>query len=375
MSYESIIKPSTWAAMKRTCLQVLAGFEFPTFSWEATDLPTGIVEFESKQLADLTVNVANIGRMGVLDDAEKDALDLHAYSNFSELRKPAVAAEFDVTLRNSLASAQNWAAAQLVVTSTATAGVFRNVAPVALAGNGTAIVRVRADVAGADSTPGASLVLGAPVPGVSLTANRNVAVLGVAEESDVSLRNRCRLKWAALTSRGPKESYQYWGLSSHPEINRVGVVESLGTMGVTPDVTVLAASPSGTLSGAALAAFEAAIELHRPVGVRVVASAAVRRVIDVCGQVRVRSAYKVAAQVEAERRLKEYFASLPLGQTVYHAPIIALVQSIPGVELALLSINNSYDDGDRFLTTYGSWALEPNEVAALNIVIAFVDAL
>lgn len=374
ISYADLIKPTTWQALVKSCLGVLKSFSLPTYAWQETSFPRGVVETEARHLADLSTTIANVAKGGNVIDAEKDWLTAHAWSQFHEERAPAVRSEREVILYNALGTMRTWGVGQLVVTSKTSRVVYRNVGAAvtlpAASGNtaGRVTVTVTADVAGSDNTTGASLVLGTPMPGVTLTVPEAFTVIGAPEESDYSLRSRCILKWSALSTTSPSESYEYWGRKSHPEINRIGVIEHLGAVAPDPDVTVIAASATGVPSSPALEAFFAAIELHRPCGVRVAATYASPYTIPLRGTVYITPGSGDTVKSDVDTLLRAFFEELPLGKDVLHVSIIRLVQAIPGVKKAALQ-----DETGAPLTTEGQWDVPDNAVPTLARLFEFQE--
>lgn len=378
--YSDIISPPTVAAIKTGFVRLLSAAGFPVASWADTSLPKITLEFESQQAADCHATVAGIGKIAVLTEETKGtSLDLHG-QNYQEDRNPAVASERSITLINSLGSMRSWATGTLVITSTSTKAVYRNVAqitlPAASSSPGSAAATFRNDMAGVDGTPAASLVIGTPAPGVTISASYDFLVLGANEESDADFAKRLRLKWPSLANSGPAGAYESWALDSHKaagitkEVTRVNVVSNTAASGANinyPDVIVYVSSASGNISTQAVTAARAAIEARHPLGIRVHTTYATRRTIAIGGVVYVSPSFRESAELAIRKALDDMFGALPIGGTVHHSEVIGQIQRVAGVGYAEVKDMST----GAFLNAGGKWELATNQVPVVVNSISY----
>lgn len=335
-----------------TALEVLdVGFDFPTDAWGPTDEPYATIAVEAEVLSKMTTTAANTAKGGTLD-GEGAWLTYKAKQDFGLDRKPAIATRGSITLTDSSAAPQTFAANALLFTSTDDADVlYSNSEPITVPASSTLVCTINAAQTGAKyNKQGSQLTFATPSPGLALTAAAGFAWItttGADEESDPSMRLRCEGRWAELTSNGPSDSYVKWALDSSSEINRVSVIEDATAVAPDPSVIVTLAGPTGPVTSGASTAANLYIQLRRPWGTVVAVnnsgswSAAVR------GTVKIKSAYGVAAYNKIVTQLSSWFAGnaiklrdtdavtligLGIGEAVKVSQLTEVIMSVDGVD-------------------------------------------
>lgn len=373
VTLSDLLVPLTREGVVRTALGILSAAGFPTTSWGSTSIPRTLIEFFAEVVVDLSGTVTSIARMALLETAEGQALTLHAQDAYDETRKTAIATKGTRTLVESAGSPQSWGAGELVIVCSSDASlVYRNEAAVTLAANGSTAVTFAAESPGAKYNVDGSTVgsLATPVPGVAITATTGadwITQSGADEESDEALRIRCRAKWATLTTTGPIDAYRKWALDASSEITRVRVQEDPLAVPPDPSVSVILASTTGAATSGAVTAANAAVQLRRPLGVNVEVVSAVAYPVTIGGVVKVRTAYRTAAEPAVRAALMAYFAGLDIGEAVYVSQIIEHVMAAPGV----VTFAPKKGDGSSMVPGTDDVLPAANGVATLTDLITF----
>lgn len=304
----------------------------PGRTFSVTDLDTEgsvtgtLIRLDMEALADLYAYVPVLAAAGYLSSAAAEWLDLLALNRFDEVRKPALFTRGFITLTSDPGFGSYTLQVGDVRVTDSAGYAFINLAGGTVLDGGSLVLPVVAEHPGsAYNLPAGSLTrLVTPLPGVVATNAVNWLTLpgsqaGVDAETDEQLRSRCRVKWAALATGSPRDSYIYWALTANPAVTRVKVRDDLPRGQGTVDVVL---AGDGALSPAQVAEVNAYIQARRPVTADVLVYAATQVVSVLAGTVTVPAALLGASQAEGARNIAQLQRSIPIGGKVTRAAII-----------------------------------------------------
>jgi uncharacterized phage protein gp47/JayE len=319
VSLSTLVIQETKAAIYAKGLQVGAALGLPVTSWTAGDPTRSLYHFVAEVLSVVEPVVVLFIESGFLDYAVGDWLSLKAEQDYDVERVAATFATCTVRLSNSKGGQYTFEVGQLVAKNTTTGKLYRNTTGGTLAsGPGTTLdLEFEAEEAGSDSSAAVTEIdeLVTVYPGVTCS-NTTVAV-GVDQEADDALRDRCRDKLGSLSPNGPRDAYSYVAKS----------LELTGTAGVTRvrvyddsdtgDVTVYLAGPAGAVSTDDLnAATDAIADYATPLCITATVANATEVTVAVTYQLWVyASDSRTTAEIEeaVEDALEALFARQPIG--------------------------------------------------------------
>lgn len=220
LSVEQLRNPSTRAAVLEWLLEILKSAGFQTTGWQKGRIQRTLMTAFAECAADLTELAKGIVEFAFNDTAAGDPLNEFSKSRFANAKTPAQRARGPLTLR-SVASIPYTVEPLQLIAATASGIEFRNIS------GGTI-------PAGSPSAPSATtLIFEARVAGISggmvgvgeidrlltplagVTVSNDQVVGGVwytvapaDEESDASIRERNRTKWATLSVELIAEAYE-----------------------------------------------------------------------------------------------------------------------------------------------------------------------
>ncbi len=334
-----LFTPLTPDEVEAKLLQVAVTLNFPVTAWAPLDAMAVLLAIVAANDSNLTQTMTLMGRSGLLDFAANTDgttnpwLTVLADSVYDVQREESTFAQTaSMVLVNAAAVPYAIASGDLTfaITSGPNAGqTFHNTTGGILPASGGALgLTVLADTAGAGSTaqPGTITTMVTPIAGV--TAANTLAAIGLDEESDQQLVQRCRAKLGALSPNGPAKAYEFAALSTiNPttdtpvDVNRV----SVSPFNPTGQVQVYVASTSGPVPGTvgdlttdlglvAQNIFENAM----PTAVTVTVNSAASLSVLVSATVYMRDSNTIPAsdiQTSIVQRLLAFFQGQPVGGT------------------------------------------------------------
>ena len=260
-------------------LAELATEGFPTADWQAGSVPRSLVKGDAAALADLDTTVASLagaaflGTAAGLDDADEDEeaswLDLLAEQRFDESRVLATFAEWTLTLAASAAAGPYTITAGALIVATTAAVRFQgtNTTSVVVPLGGSVSITVKAQRKGTTGNGTAPSVIVSPaLAGVSISA-ATLSTSAIDRESDASLIQRCRDKWATLAEgQGTQAAYRYWCLNA---VDGSGVScgitrVAFGTIPGDGGVPIWVAGASGLIGAPQLSAAQTWVDARKP---------------------------------------------------------------------------------------------------------------
>lgn len=263
----SMIVTETKAAIYARALTVAQGLGLTTTSWAPGDPTRSQYWYLAEVLETLEVVVAGYVKSGFLDHAEGDWLTVLADQYFNVTRTTATYGSCTVELSNLGGGLFVIAAGDVTVRSSVSGKTYRNTSGGTLASSDgvtptTLSLTFEADEAGTDSNAAATEIDEMVNTLVGVTCSNTTACVGVDEEDDESLRDRCRAKLGMLSPNGPRDAYAYVVRSSDltgvSDITRARVVPD----STTGDVQVYVAGASGAVAGGSVTAAQTAVETY-----------------------------------------------------------------------------------------------------------------
>ena len=367
-SFSTLTTPTTAAQYLSQILATLAAQGFPVTAWQAGNAGRTLASADAAALADLRAVIADVARGGYLDTATGDWLTLLAAGLFDLTRTAAVFAVGSVTLSCvSTAGPYSITAGALVVTDGTRRWRSTNTTTLTLPSSGSLVVEVRAESPGATYNVSGSTLLTTPVSpslaGVSVTAATSwITTAGASEESDASLRVRCRARWGTLGRGANDSAYVYWARTGHSvvsDVTRAAVVWGAGD----GKLTVYLAGPAGPVSGGAVATVAAWIDTNKPGTDDPTIASATARVVSLIATVTVTAASdSTANRALATDALTAYFASLDIGEDVDLGRLYEAFYAAAGV----LDVDISQPVADT--------SVNNDEIATLSATITWATA-
>jgi len=291
---------------------------------------------------------AEMLKQGFLDTATTFWLDRKA-REFGLTRKPAVKAEGVVVYSRKIAKLTNVNIREgsIVTTPKDQSGTqyryFTTAEVVLLAGELSIEAPVIAETAGNAYNVGAGSisVMKTFISGVDVVTNLEdwLTVVGVDEESDAALRQRCFLAWNELSQGGTAAAYVSWALSV-AGVKSAFVDDTLPRGEGTVDVYIM--GEAGPPDPALIEAVQDVVDDNRPITADALVFAPEIVSVPVTLTVIPRAGYDTAAMdTEIRRRISIFFGDiedpdlpitpLGVGKDVVVAQIVGVVMAIPGV--------------------------------------------
>jgi uncharacterized phage protein gp47/JayE len=268
-----LITPKSRDVLFEEGLGVARDEGLPTTSWQAGSVPRTLLKADATALADLHSTQASIAKGAFLDDAEGPWLTLHAASRFQVTRTPAVFCRGYVRVTvASGAGPYTISAAGLLVSDGARRWRSVNATAITITSAAPVDVLVEAEASGADYNVATGTVItvlvspalaGVSVSNPAYASGTWITRSGAAEESDASVRARCRAKWGTLGRGANDSAYEYWARTGHgveAQVTRAQVVWGAGD----GKVTVWLAGPSGAVGSSDVATVKAWVEANKP---------------------------------------------------------------------------------------------------------------
>lgn len=348
MSAPPTITVRTADQVLASLLATLAAQGFPTTAWQSGSVPRTLLYVFSVAVAALYVLVGEIGAAALLDYATGQWLTLHAASRYDVTRAASTFATHTLTLNNATgAGPYTLAPGQLLMQSSG--GVrFRstNTANVVVPLSGSSgTITVMAETAGTAGNATPAVIVSPANAGMGSTYGA-VATNGAEEESDASLRARCKAKWSTLGRGATLDAYVYLATtSSATTVTRAKAV----TGGGNGTVYVYVAQTSAAASGGQVATVQAYINVRKPFTDSVTVYPAQAIPVDVTATVTFESAtYNTsAARAAIEAALHAALDARPIGEDV---DLGAIYAAIRGAAAGVLDVDISAPAGD---TTIG----------------------
>ncbi len=341
----------------------------PTTSWQPGAVPRTLLKADATALADLHGTQAAIAKGAFLDDSEGAWLTLHAASRFQVTRVGATFAEGIVSVSvASGAGPHTISAAGLLVSDGTRRWRSTNTSAVTVTSAAAVNIKVRAEGSGSAYNVANNTITTLVSPALAGLSVNNpiyasgtwVTLSGVEEESDASVRARCRAKWSTLGRGANLDAYAYWATTC-PDATTITRARAVPGSGDGTLVVYIAQATAVPGSGQ-VAAVQSWVDAQKPATDTPTVTAASAATTTVSGTVRFSAAtYDTAtARTAIENAITSYVVRRAFGDVVdlgaiYHA-IYAATPGVADVDL----INPS---GDTTLTS--------SQIGAVSISLTY----
>ena len=340
-SIDDILTAKTRDQLITEILASLAADGCPVTAWQTGNPLRTLTRADATALADLHATVRAIGAAAFLDDASGDWLTLLARSKFQVPRVAGVACVGRVVLTvASGAGPYTITAGGLLVSDGVRRWRSTNTSSVTITSAAPTAVEVQAEATGTAynvangvvTTVVSPALAGVTVTNPAIGSNPWYTTAGAAEESDASLRQRCRDKWGTLGRGAGDTAYRYWARTGHAyeaQVTRAAVSWGPGD----GTLTIYIAGPTSAISDAAIVAeVQSWVDTNKPGTDTPTVTAATGVTVTVAGTVRVRTARdSTENRALATDAIAAYFAGLGIGDDVDLAAIHDAIYSARGV--------------------------------------------
>ena len=166
-----------------------------------------------------------------------------------------------------------------------------------------------------------------------------ITIVGVDEEKDADLRQRCFLAWEELSQGGTARAYVSWALSV-PGVKSAFVDDTLPRGEGTVDIYIM--GEAGPPDPALLTSVQEVVDQNRPITTDALVRSPEIVTVNILLSVTPRAGYdSIAMEAEVRRRLSIFFGDiedaalsiipLGVGKDVVVAQIVGIVMAVPGV--------------------------------------------
>lgn len=283
-----LLTPVTVDEAKALILALLEAVGFPATAWQRFSVPRTFVAMISELYSDSRTGFTNIVMSRLLDLAEGDALTALAHNFYRVDRDPATNAVGQFLLTDTGGAPYTIEIGQLLVRDVVTNARYTNSTGGVLNIDNTLTLEFTSEGTGTsyNINNNSTLDFVETFEGVEVT---NPVIDGTGtwrtttatdEQTDDSLREECRNKWATVGA-GTSAAYAAWAREGSSALTKVAVYDDEPNGAGT--VLVVVATDAGEASEEEKDAADAVIQAKRPVGLRdvsVVAASEVAAVID-----------------------------------------------------------------------------------------------
>jgi uncharacterized phage protein gp47/JayE len=336
-------------------------------------------EVYAEVVAELYAFGAEMLKQGFLDTATGFWLDRKA-REYGLTRKPAIKTEGVVIYSRKVPRSTNIPIPQgsIVTTPKDQAGkeyrFFTTEDAILESGQISVQVPVIAESAGSSFNVGPSSIskMKTYITGIEAVTNPTdwISVVGVDEEKDADLRQRCFLAWEELSQGGTAAAYVSWALSV-PGVKSAFVDDTLPRGEGTVDIYIM--GEAGPPDPALLVSVQEVVDQNRPITADALVRSPEIVQVDLILSVVPRSGYDaVVLEAEVRRRSSVFFGDiedatlsiipLGVGKDVVVAQIVGIVMAIPGVYSVVV-----YSPASDI-------AIQPNQFPELGTVSVTMEA-
>ncbi len=338
-----IVEPA--AAFLSTALDLAATIGLPVTSWREGDPALVLFDHQAEMLAARDATAAEYFKGGFLSTAGEDWGEVHAGEVYGITRTDSSPSTPTVTLHNAGGGFYALDAGDLSVKSSTSNVTFHSTSGGTLGAGATVTFNLVADVDGSDGNVDVNeidvIVSPAAMIGTGVTITASTRSIGTDKQSLASLKQDCRDSLGALSPGGPSDAYEFVVRQSKftgvETITRSASTED----GVTGDVTVYCAGPSGAVDGASVTAAQSAVDRWAtPLAFTATAASAVNQSINVSATIN-----RAGITSTVTQAIQALLARFPIAKDgTYKVGRDALIQAIraaidPALTDLTLSVN------------------------------------
>lgn len=336
MALADLLRPRTRPQVVNRMLQVLAAArgevnpsQFAPTSYVPGDPLRTVLEITGEGIADTERTLEGLGLGGYLQTAQGAWLDALVESHYGLTRQQSTFAAGWVQFTAPLTEGIGIPAGMIVGTVSGLRFTTRD--PLVLAAGASGQVLATAESPGAEyNVPlGTITVIHTPLPGLTVTNPPGWLVTNGADtESDESLRERARLRWAELGRGGTAAAYRYWALTAGPGVDRVRVLDQHPRGQGTVDVVIWG---TGGIGSQVVADTNAFIQQQRPLTANVQVYAATERVLPVTLELYAPGMDRPTIEAQVHAGLAELQRATDIGGRLYTSQLIEVAMLPAGV--------------------------------------------
>jgi len=354
LSLSQLLQSVSLDSWKQRLVDIATDVGLQTQNWASGGYTRILVALFSQAYKTSGDVVPLIAAGGLLDWAEGPWLTLLAKQvfNVDKIEATFASAVEGITLTNTGGGFFTFDPGDIVFKHPGTGRTYHNTSGGSLPAGDTLDLDIEADEAGADSNaqPGTITVLVTTFLGVTCT--NTVALVGLDEESDPDLRQRCRDSNAARSIGGVKKAYEFFAKSARSAdgtwagVTRVLVPPADGT----GTGTIYIAGAGGAITAPNVAVVQGVFDaVVTPYGFTATAASAVNKEIDAPCTIWIPSSLgldEAAAQEKVRAALQAYVQAAPIGGfiiaptagRIYWRALLGVVaNAIPGTLKAQLT--------------------------------------
>lgn len=326
-------------------LAKLDAADFPATAWQSGNPLRNLVEMDTKAIQDQKGLAYTIVKGGILDESTGDWLALLARSQWQNEKYKASAAEGVITVRNVSATPRTFQAGYFKVADSPAQGakIFTNTTTFTVPASSTINVAVRAQVPGSSSNLPAGTLRTILTPQPGLTSDNPLNWLtraGTDDETDLALRQRCRVKWGTLGTGSPESAYKSWAFTAGGgQVTKIKLLPNFDPTDPSR-IQMLIAGPAGAVPAGVVGDVQTYISPSGedgliPSGAKLSVSSAVPHPMVLTGTVNVRAPNDpYVARIAINERLALLQRDKDIGENVYTDELITVVGGILGERVA-----------------------------------------
>lgn len=248
------------ASLFRKGIEIATAVGLPTTSWRTGDPTRTLFRWLSERLSELDVIASSLVKSAFLTSASGDWLTILAEEVYGVPRDQATYASIVVTLNSTGGYFYDFDPGDITVSVALTGKTYRSVTGGTLSAGGTLDLDFVADEAGSDSSVSADEIDTIVTTFLGVEVGGNTAGVGIDQESDDSLKERCRDTLGALSPSGPADAYE--AVARNSALTGVSDITRAVTDADHADgtVTVYISGPSGVLPPTSIDAAQAAVD-------------------------------------------------------------------------------------------------------------------
>jgi len=216
LSLSQLLQSVSLDSWKQRVVDIATGVGLQTQNWASGGYTRILVALFSQFYKTSSDVVPLIAAGGLLDWAEGAWLALLAKQvfNVDKIEATFAAAVEGITLTNTGGGFFTFDARDIVFKRTSTGKTYHNTSAGTLSAGATLELDIEADEAGSDSNAPVATITELVTTLLGVTCTNTVALVGLNEESDPELRQRCRDSNAARSIGGVKKAYEFFAKSA-----------------------------------------------------------------------------------------------------------------------------------------------------------------
>lgn len=247
---DELVKPATRAEVQASIYDALAIVGVNTTGWKSGAVVRTMIVATSMVLSALSELQAKVTRSGFLELSEGKWLTMVAHYVYDIDRFDATFATGEITLSNSGGGVYLFDPDDLIFAHETSGATYRNTAPVSIAALGTAHVAIAATVAGTGSDAGIGQINKMVTTVLNVTCSNAASLSGSDQETDASVRERCKEQLGALSPMGPWDAYgSAVRNATHPDGTSLGITRIRIVKDGYGTVSTYVANANGAVDG------------------------------------------------------------------------------------------------------------------------------